>query len=260
MRPRVLTWNEALFVTGVAIAEAILYLRIYAISGRNRKFMIYLIVQYIVLHVAIYGVYAKFALHQSFAQSPFPTVIGCLPVPPKIEGVNLNVVLSAMFILILVDEIIIMIMSLAIGLMKYRSLKSPLIKIFYRDGTFYFVMLAGISLGNILFNLVGAPEYRFFIVVFQRVMHSILSCRMLLHMKAYAQGARGASGHNSDVLSAEPGFLQRNKRPPPPGAFNQGIHVYEAYRGTPLTSFTDNIEMSTETGRSKISDIHGHKV
>lgn len=37
----------------------------------------------------------------------------------------------------------VLLMTFVIGLLKYRSLRSPLIKIFYRDGFFYFFMLSG---------------------------------------------------------------------------------------------------------------------
>jgi hypothetical protein len=39
---------SASLVTGVVFAEAILFLRVYALSGRNKKFIIALVVQFVV--------------------------------------------------------------------------------------------------------------------------------------------------------------------------------------------------------------------
>lgn len=40
-------------------------------------------------------------------------------------------------------------MTFVIGLMKYRNLNSPLIRIFYRDGFFYFLVLSGETFDNL---------------------------------------------------------------------------------------------------------------
>lgn len=53
---------------------------------------------------------------------------------------------------------------------------------FYQDGIVYFVSLALVTVGNIIFDLVGPPELRFMLAVPQGVLHSVLSCRMILHM------------------------------------------------------------------------------
>ncbi|TEB36330.1 hypothetical protein FA13DRAFT_1246841 [Coprinellus micaceus] len=138
---------------GVAFAEAILFLRVYALSGRSKKMMVWLVFQFFGVHVAEFVVYILFLRNLQFGPSPLPTVIGCTPLPPKSQALNIQ--LSALFGLILANELAILLMTFTIGLMKYRNLRSPLMRIFYRDGFFYFLILSAVSAGNITVDLVG---------------------------------------------------------------------------------------------------------
>ncbi|RXW17980.1 hypothetical protein EST38_g7880 [Candolleomyces aberdarensis] len=115
------------------------------------------------VHVAEFVVFFKFLGGLEYGASLLPTVIGCMPLPPKSK--DANTFLSILFGLILANELSVMIMTLIIGLIKYNDLRSPLVKIFYRDGFFYFLILSAISAGNITADLVGPPEYRFLIVL-----------------------------------------------------------------------------------------------
>ncbi|KAF5324710.1 hypothetical protein D9611_004127 [Ephemerocybe angulata] len=174
-------------LVGVAVAEAILFLRVWALSGRNRKLLIYLTAQYTAVHLVEAVLFGHFLFGLEFGPSPLPTVIGCLPLPPK-KKIQ-NSMLSALFGLILANELVILFITFFIGLTKFRDLRSPLIKTFYLDGFFYFLILSAISIGNMIVDLVGPPEYRFLIVVLQRVMHSVLSGRMILHLRGFANGS-----------------------------------------------------------------------
>ncbi|KAJ3533563.1 hypothetical protein NMY22_g7286 [Coprinellus aureogranulatus] len=185
-------------VLGVLFAEAILFLRVYALSGRNRKLMYYLIFQYIATHFAWISMYGVFLSGVEFGPSPIPTVLGCVILPPSKE--LYNTLLAGIFGFIMANEISIALMTFIIGLLKYRNLRrSPLISIFYRDGFFYFAILTAFSVANMIVDLIGPPEFRFLMVIFQRVMHSILSCRMVLHMRKYA-----ATGSDVTAWTANP--------------------------------------------------------
>lgn len=234
-------------LVGVALSEAILFLRVYALSGRNRKFLWVLLFQFFAVHIAEFIIFGNFLTKLEFGPSRIPTVIGCSPLPPK--DPSLNVQLSALFGLILANELAVLLMTFVIGLMKYRNLNSPLIRIFYRDGFFYFLVLSAISAGNITADLVGPPEYRFLIVVLQRVLHSILASRMILHMRDFSNApttmpgtsGKGPGGHSESNLGAfsEPRFHRPNGVQVGTTATIEGADPY--FPG----AYSESIELST---------------
>ncbi|KAF6758710.1 hypothetical protein DFP72DRAFT_888007 [Ephemerocybe angulata] len=203
-------------LVGIALAEAILFLRVWAISGRDRILSIYLIFHFTAVHLVQAVLFGLFIGSLEFgpSSSPLPGIIGCFPLPPKSK--TLNTLLSALFGLIVANELSILFITFVIGLRKFRDFRNPLIRVFYVDGFSYFLVLSAISTTNVVVDLVGPPEYRFLgLVVLQRVMHSILSTRMILHLRGAANDGTkpptsnvqtGNSGEASRPLSA---FLGR---------------------------------------------------
>ncbi|KAJ3545597.1 hypothetical protein NMY22_g2365 [Coprinellus aureogranulatus] len=143
-------------------------------------------------HLAWISMFGVFLSGIEFGPSPLPTVLGCVILPPKkriystlLAGAHIKPS----------TRLAIVLMMFIIGLLKYRHLRnSPLITIFYRDGFFYFAVLTAFSIANMIVDIIGPIAARISIShgyasstpLCQRVIHSILSCRMVLHMKKYA--------------------------------------------------------------------------
>ncbi|KAF6758757.1 hypothetical protein DFP72DRAFT_1064856 [Ephemerocybe angulata] len=145
--------GSSLTVIGVTIAEAILFLRVYALGGRNRAWGIGLGALYVAIHSAALGALIKFITSIKYAPSPIPSVIACLPVEAE------NKMLSVVFILILISELVILFLTFWLCFTDHKESKSPLILTFTRDGLFYFLLLSAVSTGNIICNLVAPPAY-----------------------------------------------------------------------------------------------------
>ncbi|KAJ2929436.1 hypothetical protein H1R20_g7662, partial [Candolleomyces eurysporus] len=159
------------FLVGVAVAEAILFLRVYALSERNKTFTTYIIIQFVAVHIAKLIVWTRMTSLIDFVVSPIPNILGCVPMPPRPS--ELERYCSVIYWLILANEISVMLMTLSIGFIKFRRMKSRLLNIIYRDGFFYFFVLAAVSAGNIAASRVGPPEYRWLIVVYVALKRSL---------------------------------------------------------------------------------------
>ncbi|KAF6758733.1 hypothetical protein DFP72DRAFT_180399 [Ephemerocybe angulata] len=169
-----------LLITGVAAAEGIMYLRLHALAGRGRYFATFLVLLFVSAHSIVYIADAKFIETLRYVPSPFPHIISCLAV----QGTNKF--FSAVFITMITSELIILSLTLWIWYTQHRDSMSPLMATFYRDGLIYFVLLSAVSAGNIICNLVAKLQYIYLLSIPQRIFHSILATRMVLHLRKVA--------------------------------------------------------------------------
>ncbi|KAJ7924335.1 hypothetical protein B0H13DRAFT_1190039 [Mycena leptocephala] len=137
-------------VFGISVAEAILVVRTYALSGRERSVLM------LFTSIWVAGVSATIILVALFVRSavyeppPLPGIPGCyLASANKAE-----VVLP--FVIVLLNDTTIMAYTLWLGIRNYRHSRSPLIVTLYRDGITYYVLLCIVSLLNVFFLLEGA--------------------------------------------------------------------------------------------------------
>ncbi|KAF8178139.1 hypothetical protein K438DRAFT_1938848, partial [Mycena galopus ATCC 62051] len=163
-------------VFGLAVAEAILILRTYALSSRRRSVLIFFTT------IWACGVAASIILLEFFLRS---ATYG--PPSPGIPGCNLTggtaVFAGIPFIIVLLNDTIIMMYTLWIGLINYRNSRNPLILTLYRDGISYYFFLCVISAVNLAILLQAPMPTAQLFNTFLRVLHSVLSTRILLHVR-----------------------------------------------------------------------------
>ncbi|KAJ7638140.1 hypothetical protein B0H17DRAFT_1339435 [Mycena rosella] len=162
---------------GIATAEAILVLRTYALMGCNSRFLTVFVIQYVAIACTTIVVLTLFLKSLKFGAPPLPTVVGC-------QLVDGSLILVVAFILVLLNETILMVCTLWVGVKRFRHTSNPLIKTLYRDGISYFVLLFLISAGNLAVLIWGPLELVDLLNTFLRVMHSVLSTRIVLHVRA----------------------------------------------------------------------------
>ncbi|KAF7342087.1 hypothetical protein MVEN_01796000 [Mycena venus] len=164
-------------VFGMAVAEAILILRTYALSGRQKSVLIFF--------TAIWasGVLASIILLEFFLRS---ATYGP-PTSPLIPGCNLtggNAIFAGIpFVIVLLNDTLIMMYTLWIGLKNYRHSRNPLIVALYRDGITYYFFLCIISAINVATLLQAPMPTAQLFNTFLRVVHSVFSTRILLHVR-----------------------------------------------------------------------------
>ncbi|TFK22977.1 hypothetical protein FA15DRAFT_705892 [Coprinopsis marcescibilis] len=167
-----------------AVAELVVYARIYALAGRRKTVFWFLFANSVIVFVGGISLVALHAVSGSWHPSQFaPTVPGCFSDLP----VNATLVVSA-FAILLYSNLLTMCISVYYGLRVFWALRHRfLIRIFYRDGTFYFTGSAALSITNAVLALMLPPRYRFLFTLPQVVMHSTLSTRMILHLREGAK-------------------------------------------------------------------------
>ncbi|EAU80640.2 hypothetical protein CC1G_10207 [Coprinopsis cinerea okayama7 len=191
----------------ILISEVILYVRVYALAGRGRLMLTFMIVHGLAVFVASISLLGKYVVLGSWGQSQFADIVpGCVG---KFTT-NGELVMIA-YVVLLYSGFVVMILCVYFGLRIYwRSRRSPLIKIFYRDGTFYFVVLAVMSIANGVSAQFLPARYRFLMAPPQAVMHSTLSIRMILHLR---ETARMEMGFRGGGIAVERGLPQVSGTP-----------------------------------------------
>ncbi|KAJ3510534.1 hypothetical protein NMY22_g15952 [Coprinellus aureogranulatus] len=178
------------------ISEVILYIRVYALSGKTRPMVIFLVVHGGTIILTCLVLFAYYLALGKFAPSPYPELAGCFGVS---SGNSKYVVVC--FALVLYSGLVTMSLCIWCGLKTYWiSRHSRLVKIFYRDGTFYFVMLVALSLTNGFVALLAPAKYRFMLAIPQEVMHNVITSRMILHLREQARQGMGFTSISSGPL------------------------------------------------------------
>ncbi|TFK21419.1 hypothetical protein FA15DRAFT_707251 [Coprinopsis marcescibilis] len=178
------------FLATVALTEGILFIRVYAVSARNRFVLIWLSTQYVLVHCA------EFALMGILvANTQFPTItgiteyIGCTVIPPSNHGMLLRCIFG---LLVLNAGVLVLLMGW-MGLVRFRHAPaSALVETFFRDGLGYFLVIASVAVINIVAN-VRVTMANFILAEAQGIFHSILACRLVLHLRKV-----GLQGVNAD--------------------------------------------------------------
>ncbi|KAJ7167838.1 hypothetical protein C8R46DRAFT_1191865 [Mycena filopes] len=163
-------------VFGVAIAEAILFLRTYALSGRSRWFLAIFGSLY-VMSVGGGAVSVWLFLRSVDYLPPIPGFGGCLAVGTNFPLVAASVAASLAY------ETVLMAYTLHIWRKTYRHQNNALVSTLYGDGVTYYVLLFLGSATNLAMILTAPDEIRLLLNTPLRVLHSLLSTRVLLHLR-----------------------------------------------------------------------------
>ncbi|KAF6758703.1 hypothetical protein DFP72DRAFT_179303 [Ephemerocybe angulata] len=98
----VFVFGALLTVVEVTVAESILFLRVYAIGGTDRRLGAFLLTIFVGIHSAAYALLFKFITSIVYAPSPYPELIPCYTFKAEAH------LLSVAFILLLVSELAIL--------------------------------------------------------------------------------------------------------------------------------------------------------
>lgn len=170
----------------VVAAEALLFLRVYTFSGKSRKMLAYLIIQFTAIHATAFALLFQFLRSVKYIKYPFRNMT-CMPV--QLE----SPLLAGVFSLLLLSVIIVMLIMVWIAFQKHRNLNSALLKIFYRDGVFYFICLSALASANIVVSYAAPEGFKFLFVQTEADIHVLLATRMLLHLRGWAERERDVS-------------------------------------------------------------------
>ncbi|RXW12512.1 hypothetical protein EST38_g13341 [Candolleomyces aberdarensis] len=139
-------------VIGIALSEAIMFVRLYALSGRKKIVGYLLGAQYTLVHMASLAI---LGVSISRVKYLFP----CVPFETD------NKPITIFFGMIVVNEFIVLGFTFYILLKKHWETRSPMMTLFYRDGVFYFIALAITSSANIAIISLAPPACKYMFVM-----------------------------------------------------------------------------------------------
>ncbi|KDR79853.1 hypothetical protein GALMADRAFT_222795 [Galerina marginata CBS 339.88] len=185
---RVYNISGYMIVAGIALSEMILTLRAWAVWNRTRRMAFILPI----LYVACWGPDAAFLsifLHSlRFEESPYDGFVGCF-----IVKANQTLILC-WAVLMIWDAIILLCMAIP-GLKAYRAGGNPaLLNVVYRDGIIYYIYLFALSSINITVVRILPPEYQNLLTSIERCFHSMLTSRVLLHIRCHTSERQWSDG------------------------------------------------------------------
>ncbi|KLO12049.1 hypothetical protein SCHPADRAFT_439906 [Schizopora paradoxa] len=165
---------------GIILAEIILAMRTYALWKRSKIILAILLVVHLGTDIPDTWLTIESVNALRFSPSLVPTLIPCLPNVPKTK-------MFIPFINLMVQEAVMTFLAFLAAINHWRHTNSPLIKTIYRDGTLYFVCLLLISTVNVvIFTVQSLNIYYDLLIELQRILHSILSARIILNMRKVA--------------------------------------------------------------------------
>ncbi|EAU81939.2 hypothetical protein CC1G_06150 [Coprinopsis cinerea okayama7 len=165
---------------GTAFAEILMYLRVYVLSVCNPRVALFLIIQYSITSLSTFTVTILALRDMTYGPSPIPEILGCY-----IEGAS-RVYPTVMYSLVLLEQFSVTILSLYFGLSNFRRSHSPLISIFYRDGTLDFMIITAVTTLNVMTVAFAPKDYHLMFLLVQRCVHSTLATRTILHLREMA--------------------------------------------------------------------------
>jgi len=170
---------EWMFVISVGLAELILMIRAWAVWERDRRLSIGLPIFFVSVWTALCVYAARYLRSLKFMQIPNPTLPGCF-----VSG--RSSIQFAEWALVMGFEGGILILMCIKG---YQTLKmgpsSGLVRLVYVDGILYYIALFALALINMVVILTLPDAFANLLTTFQRIMHSILTGRMLLQLRQY---------------------------------------------------------------------------
>ncbi|KAF8983441.1 hypothetical protein BDQ17DRAFT_1377980, partial [Cyathus striatus] len=171
-------------VTGVCMAELILTIRTWAVLGKKRWIGIFLFTFFVGIWVPEYAIMALLSGPYTFALQDVlqPFLKGCFPAVARVHYLQIT------WALLLVYDGVLMLFMLvpAYELLVKTGGQSKLVRVVFRDGIIYYIYLFIMSLGNLIVTRILSNDYFTIIMILERVIHTVLACRVILHMREQA--------------------------------------------------------------------------
>ncbi|EGO00539.1 hypothetical protein SERLA73DRAFT_178376 [Serpula lacrymans var. lacrymans S7.3] len=170
--------SAVLGVTSIVVAEAILLLRTIAIWPSCKTFRYCLVSLY--LAVIISMLVSTFIYVNSLEFVSEPGLLGCNPVThPDSIAYALVIVSYVIF-----HETIILTLLVYRIITLFRHTTNPLLRTLYTDGIGFYLCMLALSIANVIAFATFPAGLKPVLDVVYYTVHSVLSCRIILHLRA----------------------------------------------------------------------------
>ncbi|EGO03050.1 hypothetical protein SERLA73DRAFT_70511 [Serpula lacrymans var. lacrymans S7.3] len=178
---------------GSNVPAVILILRTYAVWGQNKKVLLFMGLFFCAIFFTNISVLVVFLKYLQFGPLPSPTIPGC-------NTVKSSDILGIVWILLILHETVILFLTLYQGLKHLRYCRGRLWVTLFTDGIIYYLLFLVNMIANVII-LFGLPvQYSDFLNPFQGVIHSVLSCRVILNLRAAGSRQDSLLGETSQSL------------------------------------------------------------
>ncbi|TFK17655.1 hypothetical protein FA15DRAFT_313858 [Coprinopsis marcescibilis] len=144
----------------VLFAEAILFIRVYALSGRSKLLVRYLIPHFLIVHTTEFILMGYVMMNSLHPINPAVSEhIGCLAIPASPRTVEL---LSGVYSLFVFSGVVLLSIMIWLCYQNFGHVDmsaSNLIAVFVRDGCAYFLVIASQAIANIVISLTVGQGY-----------------------------------------------------------------------------------------------------
>jgi len=175
-------------IAGITISEIILSMRTYAIWGQSRSILGVLVVLNLAMFVSNIVTVHAFLGTVTYGPSPANIVIACAPL-----SIDSHIWIAYAFLMLF--ELTIVILTVWKAFSTWVQGRNALTMTLYRDAIMFFVFLFLMSIANEV--LQATPKLSTFYDLLtdtQRIMHAILSGKILLHLRMQARRADQLTG------------------------------------------------------------------
>ncbi|KLO18962.1 hypothetical protein SCHPADRAFT_899297 [Schizopora paradoxa] len=171
--------------TGIFIGQMIVIIRTYAIWGRSRVILVILLVLFLGIDIPTFFILRGLMDSLTWAKSPFPSIAQCfVDVPSNRLFINFTLIM-------LLELLVVLLTAWKAFTQRHIGTRNGMLGILYRDGFMFFLCLFTISLVNFIIQVNSSlPHlYIFLLPEFQRVIHSVLTSKIILHLRQYTRAS-----------------------------------------------------------------------
>ncbi|KAF8493323.1 hypothetical protein JB92DRAFT_2999308 [Gautieria morchelliformis] len=183
-----------LLAGGTIVAESALCFRTWALLGRTRAAAIGFLLAILALTISGCTFIALGVRQIQFAPNPIPGSRGCWLTE------DIGQIIFVDFILVFIFELTMLAFVVYKGRQHLRQSHSNLVSTLYRDGILFYVYLIVFSLLNMV-NLLTGPTPGPSFILMQRVLHSVLTKRMLLNLRSLVSPGSASRTQSSNQTS-----------------------------------------------------------
>lgn len=167
-----------LIITGFLLSEVILTLRAWAVWKRERILGYNLLFFIVATYAGCTAVMALFLKDLKLSPKPYPEFPGCF-----VSGANH--ILYLCWVILTAFEAGIMVLMIVAGISAYRiGGDAGLRNVIYREGILTYIYLFALSIINVAVVNTLPINYVNLLAAVERVLHSMLASRVLLHIRA----------------------------------------------------------------------------
>jgi hypothetical protein len=169
-------------VVGIAASEMILTLRTWTVWDRNKRLGIILLIIFNLAWISSLVIIVRFNNSLTYGAPPYPGFNGCF-----LTYANQDVVYT--WVILLIWDALLLMLMLVPAFRAYRhGGNSTLIKLVYGEGIVYYLYLFALSCINVIVFKTLPLQYQLLLTPVERVVHSMLTSHVLLHIRAQARG------------------------------------------------------------------------